>query len=94
MPNELITKLALVAVAVAAFSAWLYNWHYAPMDELKESKRIILEKDRNITTIQGEKKADVFESRHKAIKETMIKREEKQDEELNLSIGFHTTIFD
>lgn len=87
MVNSFTIKLILAAALVVISFTWVYVWHYVPMQEL-ETKRS------QVKTLEVEKKTESFESRHKAIKESISKKEEKPHEEVNLTIGVHTTIFD
>lgn len=81
-----ISKIQIQIAAVIIFITWLYFWHYAPMEELEEKKK-------EVKTLRVEKEKENFESRHKAIKETISKKKEETHEEVNLTIGIHTTNF-
>ena len=94
MFSDLTIKLALIEAVIVAFSTWLYGWHDAPLDESEERRLTIIKKDRNISTLQNDLEVKPFESRFKAIKESITSLEENKHEEVNLTIGIHTTVFD
>lgn len=82
----MISRMQIWMAVVAMFFVWLYFWHYAPMEELEEKREAV-------KTLQKEKKEESFESRFKAIKETISTKKEEPHEEVNLTIGIHTTNF-
>lgn len=87
MVNKFTAKIFIGILLILISAAWVYVWHYVPMNELKEKRD-------EVKILKIEKKTENFESRFGAIKETINQKKEDPHEEINLTIGFHTTIFD
>lgn len=64
-----------------------------PRIDLKDARAEIVKKDKKIVTVKHDGKKEVFETKYREKKEG-IKPKGGKHEDLNLSIGFHTIIFD
>ena len=89
----LISKLQETMIIVGILALLAYFFVVKPHYDLVDAKAEIQAKNEKITAIKYDSKKEVFETKYTAIKSTIIPRE-KHHEDINISVGFHTIIFD
>lgn len=85
-------RIYLYVVVILGGLTFLYFWHYRPIGQLEEAKKELKEKEIIIDLSQFETKKEVFEEKHKAVKETLQDQKKGVQDEINTSVGDHVII--
>ena len=83
-------RIYLYLSAVVSAVIFLYVWHYRPMSELEDTKKENVKLKEDVKAITVEVDTISFESKHKAIKDTLQAQKKEYNNEINTTIGHHT----